>query len=85
MSTYITDKIDLAENMKKIRESFGLTQDELAKILYLDRTSFSYYERGKVQPSIFTLIKLATYLNIPLDCFFIKGGGNLQLKIHEQI
>ena len=72
--------------MKTIREGFGLTQEEIADILYLDRTSLSYYEHGKVQPSIFTLIKLASYFDIPFESFYIKEGGLQQLKeMHKQM
>lgn len=75
MPAYITEKKELAENIKKIRESFGLTQDEVAKVLNLERSSFSYYETGKTKPDIFTLMRLAEYLQIPFELFIQKMEG----------
>ena len=84
MPAYVTEKSELAENIKKIRESFGLTQDEVAKMLNLERSTFAYYETGKTKPDIFTLMKLAEYLQIPFEFFYTKGGGSKQLKkMHE--
>ena len=86
MSTYITSKSDLAENIKNIRESFGLTQDEIAKILNVERSTFTYYEIGKTRPDIFTLIRLVEYLQIPFELVYTKGGGLKQLKkMHKRI
>ena len=80
MPAYVTEKSELAENIRNIRESFGLTQDKVAKILNLERSSFAYYETGKTKPDIFTLIKLAEYLQIPFELFYTKNGGSKQLK-----
>lgn len=86
MPTYITEKSELAENIKKIRESFGLTQDEVSKILNLERSTFAYYETGKTKPDIFTLMRLAEYLQIPFESFYTKDGGSKQLnKMHKSM
>ena len=86
MPNYVTEKSELAENIKNIRESFGLTQDEISKILNLDRSTFAYYETGRTKPDIFTLMKLAEYLQIPFEFFYTKDGGSKQLKkMHKLI
>lgn len=84
MPTYITSKAELAENIKIIRESLGLTQEAVANYLHLHRTTFTYYEIGKTIPTIFTLLDLADFLKVPVENFYIKGGGMQQVQVmHE--
>lgn len=56
-----------SEKLKALRLKNGLTQDELGEKLYLSRTSISYYEQGKVEPNIQTLIEMSKLFNIPID------------------
>lgn len=63
---YIKDNYELGMNLRKVRETADLTQNEVSKIIKLDRTSLAYYENGKIKPSIFTLIKLAEIYNVNL-------------------
>ena len=39
----------------------------MAKILHVSRTVFSYYERGRMEPSIQTLKDIAQFFGISLD------------------
>ena len=41
-----------AENLKKYRKLSGFRQDDIAKIIGLDRSAYAYYESGKTEPSI---------------------------------
>jgi transcriptional regulator with XRE-family HTH domain len=62
------------ENLKEIRTSFNLTQDELAKkIMIEDRATIAQYE-AKMTPSMKVLIKLTEVFNLSLD--FITTGKN---------
>ena len=61
---YIKDNYELGMNLRKARETADLTQNEVSKIINLDRTSLAYYENGKIKPSIFTLIKLSEIYNV---------------------
>ena len=63
---YIKDNYELRMNLRKARETADLTQNEVSKIINLDRTSLACYENGKIKPSIFTLIKLAEIYNVNL-------------------
>ncbi len=51
--------LKLPENLTEQRKKMGLTQQNIADIFSLDRSSYSYYETGKTSPSIETLVKLA--------------------------
>jgi transcriptional regulator with XRE-family HTH domain len=56
-----------SEKLKALRLKNGLTQDELGEKLYLSRTSISYYEQGKFEPTIETIIAVADLFNITTD------------------
>jgi len=51
--------------LKKLRNEKGLSQEKLALNTDLDRTFISMLERGKRQPSLESILKLANSLNIP--------------------
>lgn len=53
--------------LKKIRQEKGFTQDELAKLSGLDRTTIAWFEIGKRMPSLRTLKKLAKALNVEVS------------------
>ncbi len=55
------------KNIKKLRESLGLTQMQLAKYLNVTRSAYSYYESGKIFPSIQSLIKLSKIFGVSCD------------------
>lgn len=46
------NKLEFGENLKKYRKANGLSQDNLARLLNLDRTMISKYEKGVVIPSL---------------------------------
>ncbi len=54
----------LGENIKKARKLRGITQDELAQKLGLKRSVISKYENGLIEPSVFTVQKIAEILDI---------------------
>ena len=49
----------LNENIKALRKTKGLTQDELAIRLNVVRQTISKWENSKAEPSIKTLIELS--------------------------
>lgn len=58
------------KRLREIRLSMGLSQEELSGRAELDRTYVSGCERGKRNPSIKTIIKLANALEVNLKDFF---------------
>ncbi len=62
----------LAKHLRDIREDHDLTQKNIANFLKIDRSTYTYYELGKVTPDIFTLLKLAKFYNVDISYFF-KG------------
>lgn len=57
----------IGQRIRKLRESAGLTQIELAEIIYVDSNMLSRYERGRHMPSIQTLVCIADYFEVTLD------------------
>lgn len=55
------------KNFRELRKGFGLTQEQMAKILHVSRTAVSNYERGRMEPSIQTLKDIAQFFGISLD------------------
>ena len=88
MRRYIHTQKELGENLRFIRENLDLTQEDLARILFIDRSTYAYYETGKTLPSIFYLIKLSeTYesLNKEFANVFKKlfRGGDASLVLTD--
>lgn len=61
----------LPEKLIFIRKSLGLTQQEMLRRLELPeeilQTSISQYERGKIEPPIFVLLRYADVANVWLE------------------
>lgn len=61
----------LPQKLIKIRKSLGLTQQEMLELLDLPemilQTSISQYERGKIEPPIFVLLRYARIAGVYMD------------------
>lgn len=58
--------------LKLLREKNGLTQQNLADILHIDRSSIGKYESGNTIPSVDILTKLSSHFDVSLD-YLITG------------
>jgi transcriptional regulator with XRE-family HTH domain len=56
--------IKLGQNLRKFRLKKNLSQDNLAKILDVDRAYISNIENGRMNPTLSTLEKIAKALEI---------------------
>lgn len=66
---------EIGLSLKVARVSKGLTQCELAKLLYVDNQSISRWEHGKVLPSLNNIILLAETLGFSLDDILLNKKG----------
>ncbi len=57
----------LCENLKKYRRLCGFTQDDVAKMIGLDRSAYTYYENGKTEPNVENLKKIAAMFGIDMN------------------
>jgi len=60
----------LSEKIKAIRTHKKLSQKEVALSVGIDRGQYSRFETGKVEPSLPTLRKIATALDIKISDLF---------------
>lgn len=57
----------LHQNLRFLRKSKKLSQQELASQLEIPRTTLGDYERGKTEPNIDTLIRFSSFYKVNLD------------------
>jgi transcriptional regulator with XRE-family HTH domain len=57
----------LADNIKAMRESRGLSQQQMAKIAGVPRATWTHLESGAANPTLAVLIKAANALQVRLD------------------
>ena len=59
--------MDLGEKLQELRKQKGLTQEELAGILYVSRTAVSKWESGRGLPNIESLKAISKYFSVSID------------------
>lgn len=58
---------DIAKNIKQLRVSKNMTQDELAEELFVTRQTVSNYENGKSRPDVDMLVRIAEVLDTDIN------------------
>jgi transcriptional regulator with XRE-family HTH domain len=59
--------MEFHEKLKQLRRQKGLTQEELAQLLYVSRTAVSKWESGRGYPGIDSLKELAKTFSVTVD------------------
>ena len=49
----------VAKKLRILRENSNFSQADIAAMLGMDRSTYAYYETGKTEPSLKTIVKLA--------------------------
>ena len=57
----------IAQKLRSIRKACGFTQQQIAAVLNVDRSTYTYYETGKTTPDIHTVKILAELFNVSVD------------------
>ena len=57
----------IAGNIKYLRKKEEMSQNQLAYLLQIDRTSLSGYEIGKRTPDVYMLCRIADVFDVSLD------------------
>lgn len=60
----------LGKRIKEIRKTKGLTQEQLAELTGLDRTTISRIESGNQQTEIYHIYRIATVLQVKVKDLF---------------
>lgn len=57
----------IGDRLRELREEKGMKQEELAKVINVERQSISNYENDKSCPSLENLVRLADYFRVTTD------------------
>ena len=79
----------LNESLTLLRENDNKTQEQLSKLLKIQRSTYSKYESGVCVPSISTFCKLANIYNVPaiaVDTHVARVSKRLKLaKVNDDV
>lgn len=70
----------IAQNLKYLRKRKGKSQEEMAQILGLNRSTYSGYENEVAQPSLELLLQLAQTEKIPLEIILSKSLAKMSAQ-----
>jgi len=73
--------MEFHEKLQELRRCKGLTQEELAEVLYVSRTAVSKWESGRGYPSIDSLKQISSFFNVTIDELL---SGDALLSIAEK-
>lgn len=71
-----------SEQLKKLRDSKNLSQEDLAQKLFVSRQSISKYENGEATPDMDNTIKIAEIFGVSLDYLIL---GKDSEKVVERV
>ena len=84
MSDNNLDLSIIGQNIKKARTKLGLSQQEVADLINVNRSTYSNYENNIRQPDIATLIKISNKLKVSLESLLgieTTNSANYQYSI----
>lgn len=64
-------EFQIARQLRLLRESNHVNQQQVAQALHISRSSYAYYETGKTRPELENLVRLAWLYDVSLE--FILG------------
>lgn len=76
--------IKIGTRVKQIRQSKGISQEELADTAYLNRSFVGLIERGKKNATVKTIEKICIALGITLQEFFSFDLNEFDLQTESQ-
>ncbi|HAX83518.1 MAG TPA: transcriptional regulator, partial [Ruminococcaceae bacterium] len=63
-------EMSFAENFRAARKELKLTQEEVAKLIGVERSAVAHYENGTSLPHAGNLQKICEILEIPIEKLF---------------
>lgn len=67
---------DLKDRLREFRIMCGLSQQQVAKLLMIHRSTYSYYELGKTEPSLDNICMLAKIFGVTLNQLMGMESGS---------
>ncbi|MFI3206551.1 MAG: helix-turn-helix transcriptional regulator [Clostridia bacterium] len=60
-------ELEFGKRIRKLRLYRNLTQQKVADYLHITRSAYSYYESGKTEPNLKTLLRLSKLYGVSTD------------------
>ena len=70
----------IGESLKKVRLEHNLKQKDISEAIGIDRSTYSFYETGKTNPSLETLCAIAKIYNVTIGYLIGKEANNPELR-----
>ena len=67
----------MVKNLRAIRLSKGISQQQLANVIGTTQQSINKYENHSTEPDIETLIQIADYFEVSVDSLIVHPGSEL--------
>lgn len=78
------EKMKFGKRIRMIRQNSGYTQKEFCSLLGIPQSTLSAYETDRMQPTVDSLINIATKFNVSMDWLCgIKIKKETEQKIHD--
>lgn len=68
-----------SDRLKNLRKEKDLSQQELANIIKISKSSINMYERGEREPSFETMESFADFFNVDMD--YLHGRQDIKRKV----
>ncbi len=81
----MTEKTEIAQRIKAIRENLGLRQNQFAEALGISKPTVSDLERGKYEPNMKVIRNLALTFNVNLVYLILGVGEMFGAAAHTQM
>ena len=69
--------------IRELREKYGYTQKKMSELLGIERSTYTYYETGKTEPSLRVLRKMAVVFHVSTD--YLVDMSDTKNSIEEKI
>lgn len=75
--------MDVGSSIRELRQTRGLTQEELSAALYVSRQTISHWESGKTTPDAQSLLLMSALFNVTID-ELVRGGVETMVAVEAQ-
>jgi transcriptional regulator with XRE-family HTH domain len=70
----------LAENLRRLREARGLTQQDLSAASGVPRPTLAHLESGSANPTLSVIARVAHALSVPMEELVAHASSNLEYR-----
>ena len=73
--------MEFGNQIKMLRTTFKMSQEELANQLHVSRQAVQKWEAGSATPDIYTLIEISKFFGVPIDYLVLNRDGRMMSDI----